>query len=154
MSQEKRDIQYMQQALARAQQAYALGEVPIGAVVVSPTGDILGEGFNQTETKKCQDEHAEMNAIRAACQKTGDWRLDGCTIYVTLEPCFMCFGCIDLSRIERLVYAADSPLFGYHHARESLLEIAKHVKNVTTGVGKEEAELLLKQFFKEKRGNI
>ena len=151
MSQEKHDIQYMQKALVLAQQAYDLGEVPIGALVVSSTGEILGQGFNQSEIKKCQDEHAEMNAIRAACQQQGDWRLQGCTLYVTLEPCFMCFGCIDLSRIERLVYAAESPLFGYHQARESLLDIAKHLKNVTSGICKEEAECLLKRFFKQKR---
>ena len=151
MSHEKLDIQYMQQALALAQKAYDLGEVPIGALVVSPTGEILGQGYNQAETKKCQDQHAEINAIRAACANRGDWRLEGCTIYVTLEPCFMCFGCIDLSRIERLVYGAESPLFGYHQAREGLLDIAKHVKNITSGICKEESEALLKRFFKEKR---
>ena len=148
---DKKDIQHMQQALELAKKAYDLGEVPIGAVVVSPTGEIIGTGFNKTETQKCQDQHAEINAIRTACQKTGDWRLQGCTLYVTLEPCLMCFGCIDLSRIERLVYAADSPLFGYHHDRESLVEVARHVKNVTKGVCGSEAETLLKQFFKEQR---
>jgi tRNA(adenine34) deaminase len=145
------DTNFMQQALQLAQKAYSLGEVPIGAIVVSPMGEVLGQGFNETETKGCQDQHAEINAIRAACQKKGDWRLDGCTIYVTLEPCLMCFGCIDLSRIERLVYAADSPLFGYHHAREPLLESSRHVKNITSGICKEESETLLKKFFKDKR---
>lgn len=145
------DIRYMQQALVLAQQANDLGEVPIGAVVVSATGEILGQGFNQTEAKKCQDRHAEINAIRAACSTIGDWRLEGCTIYVTLEPCVMCFGCIDLSRIERLVYGAESPLFGYHQARESFIDISKHVKNIAFGVCKDESEALLKRFFQEKR---
>ena len=145
------DTHYMQQALELAQHANDLGEVPIGAVVVSATGEILGQGFNQTETKKCQDCHAEINAIRAACHTIGDWRLEGCIMYVTLEPCLMCFGCIDLSRIERLVYGAESPLFGYHQARESLIHISKHVKNITFGVCKDESEALLKRFFQGKR---
>ena len=146
-----KDTQYMQRALALAREAVALGEVPIGALVVSPQGEIIGMGFNQTEINNCQDQHAELNAIRQACHKLGDWRLDGCTLYVTLEPCIMCCGCCALSRIERLVYAAPSPLFGYHLSRESVYTFSKHIKNVTIDVCREESEALLKQFFQQRR---
>lgn len=146
------DVDYMNQSLELAQKAYKMGEVPIGAIVVSPEGKLLGAGYNQTESKKCQDQHAEMCAIRAACEARGDWRLDGCTLYVTLEPCVMCLGCIVLSRVERLVYAADSPTHGYHFGHENMCQLyAKKLKNITSGVCKEEARALLKQFFAEQR---
>lgn len=142
----------MQKALELAHKAAALGEVPIGAIVVTPLGEIIGEGLNQTETLQCQDQHAELCAIRAATQQIGDWRLDGCTIYITLEPCVMCLGCIVLSRIERIVYAAESPLFGFHVGYENVYELyAKKVKNITTGVCEKESQDLLKAFFKEQR---
>lgn len=142
----------MQRSLELAHQAASLGEVPIGALVVSAAGEILGEGFNQTETLQCQDQHAEMCAIREATTKMGDWRLDGCTIYITLEPCVMCLGCIVLSRIERIVYGAESPLFGFHVGHENVYELyAKKVKNITAGVCQEESQALLKQFFKNQR---
>lgn len=156
MSYQDKDVYYMQQALRWADKAYNLGEVPIGAVVVNPHGEIIGYGYNQTETHQCQDQHAELCAIRQACAALGDWRLEGCTMYVTLEPCVMCIGCIVLSRIERLVYAADSPLFGFatsqkadHEAMYALY--AKTIKNITVGVCHEESQLLLKQFFQERR---
>ena len=146
------DIVFMQKALALARKAAEQGEVPIGALIVSSQGVILGSGFNQTETKKCQDQHAEMNAIRAACAGRDNWRLDECTLYVTLEPCVMCLGATVLSRIERLVYAAHSPKFGYHVGRENSCQLyAQKLKNITTGVCKEESEALLKAFFVEQR---
>lgn len=150
---DQKDTYYMQLALKEAQKAGERGEVPIGAIIVAPHGEILGVGYNQTETLNCQDQHAEMNAIRQASQKLGDWRLDGCALYVTLEPCIMCCGCIALSRIERLVYAAESPLFGYHMSREATHEISKHLKNVTAGVCAAEAQQLLQQFFKTRRAS-
>ena len=146
------DTKFMQRALELAHQAAGAGEVPIGAVVVTPLREIIGEGWNQTETLQCQDQHAELCAIRAATTTIGDWRLDGCTIYITLEPCVMCLGCIVLSRIERIVYAAESPLFGFHVGHENVYELyAKKVKNITTGVCKEESQALLKDFFKKQR---
>jgi len=158
MSYQDKDVFYMQKALQCAQKAYDAGEVPIGAVVVDSFGQIIGSGYNQTESYKCQGQHAELCAIRQACAQRNDWRLDGCTIYVTLEPCVMCVGCIVLSRIERLVYAAESPLFGFvtshkskiHH--ENIYELyAKTIKNITVGICSEEAQLLLKNFFQERR---
>lgn len=152
MNDSNKDFYYMHQALALAEQAYKNNEVPIGAVVVSSDGQILGTGYNQTERAQCQDHHAELCAIRKACKKQDSWRLEGCTLYVTLEPCVMCIGCIVLSRIERLVYAAESPKFGYHFGRENICELyGKQVKNVTVGVCKLESQKLLKNFFQERR---
>ncbi|MBN2267084.1 MAG: nucleoside deaminase [Candidatus Babeliaceae bacterium] len=146
------DIGYMGHALALAEQAAVRGEIPIGAVVVSRSGDIIGEGFNETETQLCQDQHAEMNAIRQACISLRDWRLDGCTIYVTLEPCLMCVGCIVLSRIERIVYGAPSPRFGFCQDREWVHRLYdRPIKNITGGVGHIESRELLKKFFEERR---
>ena len=163
MSYQDKDSYYMQQALEFANKAYQAGEVPIGALVVNPQGNIIGYGYNQTEMHQCQDQHAELSAIRQACVALGDWRLEGCTLYVTLEPCIMCIGCIVLSRIERLVYATESPLFGFMTSQKSLSGIchesvyevyAKTIKNITVGVCKEESQLLLKKFFQERRKEL
>jgi tRNA(adenine34) deaminase len=161
MSFQDKDIYYMQQALHYAQKGYAAGEVPIGSVIVDPLGEIIGTGYNQTESLKCQDQHAELCAIRQASSQRNDWRLDGCTLYVTLEPCVMCVGCIVLSRVERLVYAAESPLYGFMTSQknnperishENIYELyAKSIKNITFGVCGQEAQLLLKKFFQERR---
>ncbi len=145
----ERDRVFMQGAIALARKAYALGEVPVGAVLVSPEGVVVGKGFNQTETLHCQDQHAEMSAIRSATAYSKDWRLDGHTLYVTLEPCVMCLGCIALSRVERLVYGADSPQYGFSCQREDIcLLYAKTIKNVTKGVCRQEIESLMKEFFR------
>lgn len=147
-----KDIVYMQQALMLARKAYDVDEVPIGALIVGPQGEVIGCGFNQTEADQCQDQHAELCAIRQACKYVGDWRLDGCTIYVTLEPCVMCLGAIVLSRIERLVYAADSPLYGFHAPDEAIYQLyAKQIKNITKGVCQAEAQELLQSFFRHRR---
>ncbi|HBL99020.1 TPA: tRNA-specific adenosine deaminase [Candidatus Dependentiae bacterium] len=148
----EKDYKFMRRAIELAQEAYAIGEVPVGALVVSADGIIIGEGFNRTEMLHCQDQHAEMAAIRQAALRNNDWRLDGCTLYVTLEPCVMCIGCIALSRVERLVYGADSPLYGFGGAREDLCRLyAQTIKNVTKGVCGEEIEALMKAFFRERR---
>lgn len=152
MKYSEKDIVFMQNALWLARQAFEQGEVPVGALVVSSQGNVIGQGYNCTEKLGCQDQHAEMIAIRQACKAQGDWRLDGCTIYVTLEPCVMCLGCIALSRIERLVFGADSPHYGYRGQREDICKLyAQTIKNVTMGVCKEEIEQLLKEFFKKQR---
>ncbi|KKS68394.1 MAG: tRNA-adenosine deaminase [candidate division TM6 bacterium GW2011_GWE2_42_60] len=152
MEYSEKDAVFMQNALQLARRAFEQDEVPVGALVISPGGEILGQGYNRTEELGCQDQHAEMIAIRQACALRGDWRLDDCTLYVTLEPCVMCLGCIALSRIGRLVFGADSPHYGYRGQREDLCRLyAQTIKNVTTGVCKEEVELLLKEFFKKQR---
>jgi tRNA(adenine34) deaminase len=145
---------FMQQALLQAYKALEKDEVPIGAIIVNNLGSIIGKGYNLTEDKYSQSNHAEIRAIQNAGKKIKDWRLEYCTIYVTLEPCLMCISLIGLSRIERVVYGADSPLFGYHLDKEILPDLYKrHIKGITKGVMANEVELLLKKFFKDKSGN-
>lgn len=146
------DERFMQEALLLAGQAMEAGEVPVGALIVSPQGEILGRGYNGVEASKSQVEHAEVRAIQMACQKQNDWRLDGCTLYVTLEPCMMCISLVALSRIERVVFGAESPLFGFHLDKEGVLTLyTKRIKNITAGVLADEAAQLLRQFFQKKR---
>lgn len=142
----------MQKALLLAKKAYALDEVPIGAVVVTDEGKVIGRGYNRTEQGCSQREHAEVKAMAQAGKHRGDWRLDGCTVYVTLQPCLMCVSLMCLSRVNRLVYGADSPLFGYDCEGEMLPKQYKtHLKGITTGVLAQEAKMLLEQFFRSKR---
>ena len=100
----REDLKYMKAALRQAEKAIALGEVPIGAVIVYE-GKIIGRGYNRRNTDKTTLAHAEITAIRKANKKVGDWRLEGCTLYVTLEPCQMCAGAIVQSRMQRVVIA-------------------------------------------------
>ena len=102
---------YMTQALELARQAGALGEIPVGAVVVKD-GAVIGRGFNRRETDHDATAHAEVLAIREACRTLGGWRLDGCALFVTLEPCPMCTGAILQSRLSRIVYGAADPKAG------------------------------------------
>jgi tRNA(adenine34) deaminase len=142
----------MHEALALADYARLQGEVPIGAVIVSNENEIIGRGWNCVERSGCQDGHAEMQAIRHACHHTGNWRLDGCTIYVTLEPCIMCLGLVLLSRVEQIVYAADSPRYGFRVIEQDVLQVyQKHVKSIRSGVCKDESTALLHAFFTEQR---
>ena len=148
----QRDFPYMQEALRLAQIAFSAGEIPIGAVVVDPQGIIIGTASNTTEAQRSQIFHAEMQAVQLAAQARGDWRLDGCTLYVTLQPCLMCSGMIALSRVERIVWAAASPLYGVQLDTLNLNPVyTKHTKFFSTGVMEDEAQGLLKQFFKRRR---
>lgn len=143
---------FMSQALQLAQKAGLEDEVPVGALVVSHKGEVLGSGSNQTEKRHSQSRHAEVQAIEQAGELTQDWRLVDCTIYITVEPCLMCMSLICLSRISRLVYGATSPLFGYHLDRESLPSVyRKHIQGITSGIRGEESQQLLEEFFKKKR---
>ena len=126
MTKNKKDGFYLEKAFGKARLSFDQGEVPVGALVVDPRGIIIGYGSNKVEKKGCQVSHAEVLAIQAACKKVGTWRLDGCSLYVTLEPCLMCFGLIQISRIKRLVYGAPSPLFGF-----SLIVGAQHHKLIS-----------------------
>jgi tRNA(adenine34) deaminase len=146
------DERFMQGALAEAQAAESEGEVPIGAVVVLE-GRIIGRGHNRVEAAQDPTAHAEIIAIGAAAQTLNTWRLDGATLYVTLEPCHMCAGAIVLSRIARLVYGARDPKAG---ACGSLAMVPQdlrlnHRAEVVPGVLAEDASLLLEQFFRAKR---
>lgn len=152
MHSETQQIQYMQEALREAQKAYALDEVPIGCVIVDAHGTIIGRGYNQVESRKTQTAHAECAAINEATAQRGDWRLDDCTVYVTLEPCAMCMNLLLLSRVVRVVYAASSPVFGYSLDKDSILQLYRRdAIDICKGLLQEEASKLLKQFFQKKR---
>ncbi|MBE6294141.1 MAG: nucleoside deaminase [Bacteroidales bacterium] len=141
------DEYYMKQALREAQAAYQKGEVPIGAVVVC-NNRIIARCHNLTETLNDVTAHAEMQAITAAANNMGGKYLNECTLYVTLEPCPMCAGAIGWSQLGRLVYAADDEKRGYRKYAPMVL----HPKTqVTHGICADEATLLIKSFFKEKR---
>jgi tRNA(adenine34) deaminase len=143
---------FMDKALIVARQGGEQGEVPIGAVVVDAYGTVIGQGYNLVEAYHCQSHHAEVQAIENACTTRSDWRLNQCTLYVTLEPCMMCVSLSALSRIERIVYGAPSPLFGYHLDKEGVLTLyTRHIKNITSGVRADEAAALLKEFFRKER---
>lgn len=142
---------YMQLALHQAKLAFKHKEVPIGAIIVDASGMILSRAFNRVETSKCQTSHAEIISIQRACKKKGDWRLNGCTLYVTLEPCLMCLGLIQLSRLDKVVFGAESPLFGSgilnkHNDSNLVKKYAKNME-VEGGVCVEECTKLLQEFF-------
>ena len=142
----------MAEALCEAQKAYELGEVPVGAVVVR-NGEIVGRGHNLTETSKDPTAHAEMIAIRAASEKLGGFRLIGCSMYVTVEPCSMCAGALVWSRIERLYIGTRDPKAG---ACGSIFNIVQeprlnHRLEVEIGIMQEECSGIMKKFFKELR---
>ena len=146
------DERFMRAAIGEAQAAFDEGEVPIGAVIVRG-GRIVGRGYNQREGLNDPTAHAEMIALTAAASAVGSWRLDDCTIYVTLEPCAMCAGALVLSRIQRLVYGPTDPKAG---ACESLYSIPtderlNHCVDMTAGVLADEGAQLLREFFARQR---
>ena len=146
------DEYYMRSAIRLAQEAYELEEVPVGAVVVHE-GKIIGKGYNQRQTLNDPTAHAEIIAITAAATAIGNWRLTGCSLYVTLEPCIMCAGAIVLARIDRVIYGAADPKAG---AVENLYQILSddrlnHSPQLRSGVLADEASFLLTDFFREQR---
>ncbi len=146
------DERYMKEALRQARNAYALMEVPIGCVIVYE-GKIIARGYNRRNTDKNTTSHAEINAIRRASKKLGDWRLEGCTIYITLEPCQMCAGAIVQSRITRAVIGSMNPKAGCAGSVLNLLEMQEfnHQVEVERGVLQEECSAMLSGFFRELR---
>ena len=147
------DLYYMNEAINEAKKALQYDEVPIGALVVDEFGEIIGRGFNTRETSQKTSAHAEMTAILMANESTGFWRLEGCTLYVTLEPCPMCAGAIIQSRIKRVVYGAVDEKAGCCGTIYNLLneERFNHQTEITAGILEEECALLLKDFFKALR---
>jgi tRNA(adenine34) deaminase len=146
--------QWMNEALLLARQAMAIGEVPIGCVVVhDPTGRIIGRGSNRRETDRDPTAHAEMLALREAGKALGHWRLVDCTLVVTLEPCPMCAGGIVNARVPRLVYGCDDPKAGAVRTLFSLCNDARlnHRVDVTAGVLAERCADLLREFFRVQR---
>lgn len=143
---------YMRAALREAKKAYALGEVPIGCVLVAD-GKIIARGHNRRKTDKNTLSHAELNAIRKASKKTGDWRLEQCTMYVTLEPCQMCAGAIVQARIPNVYIGTMNPKAGCAGSLLNLLQFPafNHQVAVEYGILQEECAAILTDFFKEMR---
>lgn len=144
--------EYMREALKEAQAAFDLGEVPVGCVIVR-NREIIARGHNMTETLKDPTVHAEMNALREAAKVLGGWRLPGCSVYVTCEPCSMCAGAMVWARIEKLFIGADDPKAG---ACGSVVDVASnkdfnHRIEVERGILKEECGKIMKDFFRERR---
>lgn len=148
----KTDEKYMREAIRQAKKAWKLDETPIGCVIVHE-GRIIGRGYNRRNTDKSPLAHAEISAIRKASKKIGDWRLEECTLYVTLEPCQMCAGAIIQSRIPRVVVGCMNPKAGCAGSVLNLLDVKafNHQAELTTGVLEEECSALMTGFFKELR---
>ena len=145
------DERFMKEALAEAERAFAMGEVPVGAVVVK-NGNVIARGCNRRETDRVATAHAELLAMEEACRKLNTWRLSDCTLYVTLEPCPMCAGTAINARLGRVVYGAKDAKAG---AMGSVLSLSayplNHSPKITSGVLEEECRALLRGFFEEKR---
>ena len=141
---------YMKEALKQAKKAYALGEVPIGCVIVHE-GKIIGRGYNRRNTDKNTLAHAEITAINKASKVIGDWRLEECTLYVTLEPCQMCAGAIVQARIPEVVMGCMNPKAGCAGSILNILEMPQfnHQVKVTRGILEEDCSQMLKTFFEE-----
>ena len=146
------DIRYMKEAIRQAKKAAALGDVPIGCVIVYQD-KIIGRGYNRRMADKTVLAHAEIIVMRKACKKMGDWRLEDCTMYITLEPCQMCAGAIVQARMGRVVIGAMNPKAGCAGSILNLLEMSEfnHQVNVERGVLEEECSAMLSEFFKKLR---
>ena len=149
---QKTDEKFMKQALLQAKKAKELGEVPIGCVIVQD-GKVIGRGYNRRNTDKSTLSHAEITAIRKASKKLNDWRLEECTLYVTLEPCQMCAGAIVGARVKKLYFGAYEPKSGSAESRFSVLTESglNHVTEYEGGVLGAQCSELLKNYFKAKR---
>jgi tRNA(adenine34) deaminase len=145
-------VDYMRIALDEAEKAGDKGDVPVGAAVVQG-GLVLSRDHNRREETGDPSAHAEILALRAACEKTGDWRLPGATLYVTLEPCAMCAGAVVLARVETVVFGASDPAAGAGGSAYNILEDGRlgHAAYVIAGVLEEESAGLLKEFFTDRR---
>lgn len=143
---------FMRAAIREAKKAYALEEVPIGCVIVRE-GKIIARGYNRRNTDKNTLAHAELTAIKKASKKCGDWRLEDCTMYVTLEPCQMCAGAIVQSRMKKVVIAASNPKAGCAGSVLNLLQMTEfnHQVELEWGVLEEECSAMLSNFFRELR---
>jgi len=146
------DMKFMKKSFLLAMRAYEEGEVPVGAVVVRD-GTIIGEGYNQTELLRDATAHAEMIAITAAENNKYNWRLNDCTLYVTVEPCMMCTGAISLSRIGRVVFGLEDPRMGFISSKFDGLKELNVNKTVTveSGLMRNEIQELMQSFFKDLR---
>ena len=149
---ETEDERFMKEAYRQALRAYRLGETPIGCVIVKD-GEVIARGYNRRNIEKSVTAHAEMRAVKRAEKKLKDWRLQGCTLYVTLEPCPMCAGTLVQSRIDRVVIGCMNPKAGSAGSIVNLLQEPRfnHRAEVTEGILREPCSLLITQFFQELR---
>lgn len=148
----EKDHYYMQKAIEQALKTKRTGDVPIGCIIIKDN-KIIGCGYNQKEKKHDVTSHAEIEAIRQACKKLKSWHLDGCTMYVTMEPCTMCGAAILQARMDRLVYGTSSDkngCFGGYYSLNSILTVDKNIE-IVGGVDKTECSKLVTMFFQEKR---
>lgn len=148
------DVSFMRLALTQAQQAAELGEVPVGAVLVK-ADEVIATAFNQPIALNDPTAHAEVQVLRAAGERLGNYRLTECTLYVTLEPCVMCVGAMIHARLARLVYGAPEPKMGAVHSAFDLLQSEQHYHRmeVTSGVLEEECRTRIQTFFKQRRAD-
>ena len=145
------DKKFMTQALRYAQKAFDLGEVPVGAVIVK-NGKIVGTGYNMRETKQNALSHAEIEAINNACKTLGTWRLDGCELYVTLEPCPMCTGAIINARIKTVIFGAFDSKMGCMDSVINLCDYPfNHKPEIYAGICEDECKEILQKFFQKLR---
>ena len=146
------DEKYMKQAIKLAKKAWKMEEVPIGCVIVHE-GKIIGRGYNRRTTDKNPLAHAELIAIKKASKKLGDWRLEDCTLYVTLEPCQMCSGAIVQARVKKVVVGCMNPKAGCAGSILNLLQVERfnHQVELETGILEEECSEMMKSFFRELR---
>jgi tRNA(adenine34) deaminase len=150
----REDERFMAMALDEARRSLEWGDVPIGAVVVS-NGEVLASSGNERERRQDSTAHAEILALRAACRRMGSWHLEGCTMYVTLEPCAMCAGALVLARVHRLVFGAADPKAGFAGSLGDLVRDSRlnHRLEVLPGVEAEQAGALLRAFFASRRSH-
>lgn len=145
------DKKFMSEALKYAQKAFDLGEVPVGAVIVK-NGEIVGTGYNMRETKQNALSHAEIEAINNACKNLGTWRLDGCEMYVTLEPCPMCTGAIINARIKTVIFGAFDSKMGCMDSVINLCDYPfNHKPEIYAGICEDECKEILQKFFQKLR---
>ncbi|MCY4050291.1 MAG: tRNA adenosine(34) deaminase TadA [Gammaproteobacteria bacterium] len=152
MSQRKQDIEFMSTAISLAKESLTLGEVPVGALIVK-NNKIIGKGYNCLIRTQDPTSHAEIQAIRSAAKTLRNYRLNGCTLYVTLEPCIMCAGAILNARIERVVFAARDQRYGAAGSQLNLLEspFMNHRCLVEGGILTDQSSTMIKAFFEERR---
>lgn len=152
-SQLKSNEYYMQEALFLAKIAADSGEVPVGALIVDSNGKIISKSHNLKETNQIATGHAEIQAIEQACKILGRWRLSDCSLYVTLEPCFMCAGAIVHARIPHVIFGANDPKTGAVQSLANVLNDSRlnHSCSVTSGICEQQSSALLKEFFRTRR---
>jgi tRNA(adenine34) deaminase len=142
---------WMRQAIALADQACALGDVPVGAVLVSAQGELITQSHNTREVDLDITGHAEINVLKQAAQVLGSWRLDETYLYVTLEPCSMCLSAIGMARVSHVIYGAYDPKLGACGSKVNLLPLFPSIQSVTGGILEDRCKHQLQTFFKTKR---